>query len=51
MRVWSERVDFHELLKNDSEIREKLSEAELAECFDIRHHMRHLERVYERLGI
>jgi adenylosuccinate lyase len=51
MRVWSERVDFHELLKNDPEIRQHLSEEELAECFDIKHHMRNMDKIYERLDI
>ena len=51
MRVWSERVNFYDLLKNDPEICQWLSEAELAECFDVKHHMRNLEVTFERLGI
>ena len=51
MRVWSERVDFYELLKDDPEIRKWLSAEELVACFDVKHHLRNLEKIYERLGI
>jgi adenylosuccinate lyase len=43
--------DFHELIVKDSRVTEKLSSAEIEECFDAQQHLKHLEEVYQRLGI
>jgi len=51
MRAWQESADFHDLLKGDAEVGKRLSEKELAACFDIQRHLRHLEIIYARLGI
>jgi adenylosuccinate lyase len=51
MRVWQERVNFYDLLKNDPEIRNWLNEKELAECFDVKHHFRNLEKIFERFNL
>jgi adenylosuccinate lyase len=51
MEVWREGSDFLDLLKEDKEISARLSEEELAGCFDMEHHLRHLEAVFARLGI
>jgi len=51
MRVWQEGNDFCALLKEDKEIRAVLSAEELAACFDLQHHFRHLEAIFSRLGI
>ena len=50
MKAW-EGADFHGLLKADSRVSGKLSADELAACFDYQHHLRHLERVFARVGI
>ena len=51
MRVWQERIAFYDLLKNDPEIRKWLNAKELAACFDVKHHFRNLEKIFERFGI
>ena len=43
--------DFQALIRQDPEVTAKLSVAELDACFDPKHHLRHLETVYQRLGI
>ncbi|KAF3891285.1 MULTISPECIES: adenylosuccinate lyase [Nostocales] len=43
--------NFRELIANDSRVTQKLSTAEIEACFDPQNHLRHLEEVYQRLGI
>lgn len=43
--------NFHDLISNSPSVTEKLSSAEIAECFDPQQHLKHLEEVYQRLGI
>lgn len=43
--------NFHDLISQDPRVTEKLSPAEIAQCFDPQQHLRHLEEVYQRLGI
>ncbi len=43
--------NFHDLINKEPRVTEKLSPAEIAECFDPQQHLKHLEEVYQRLGI
>ena len=43
--------NFHDLIVKDSRVTQKLSPAEIETCFDPQQHLRHLEQVYQRLGI
>ncbi|MEH2456979.1 adenylosuccinate lyase [Nostoc sp.] len=43
--------NFQDLISKDPRVTEKLSPAELEVCFDSQQHLRHLEEVYQRLGI
>lgn len=43
--------NFHDLISKEPRVTEKLSLAEIAECFDPQQHLKHLEEVYQRLGI
>jgi adenylosuccinate lyase len=43
--------NFHDLISKEPRVTEKLSPAEIAECFDPQQHLKHLEQVYQRLGI
>ncbi len=43
--------NFHALISKDPRITQKLSPAEIEACFDPQHQLRHLEEVYQRLGI
>jgi adenylosuccinate lyase len=49
MRAWQEGGDFLALLKADKEVRQHLSEAELAANFDLDHHFKHVDTVFERV--
>ncbi|WGV24850.1 adenylosuccinate lyase [Halotia branconii] len=43
--------DFHNLISKDPRVTQRLSSAEIEACFDPQQHLRHLEDVYQRLGI
>jgi adenylosuccinate lyase len=49
MRAWQEAGDFLALLKADQEVRQHLSEAELAANFDLDYHFKHVDTVFERV--
>jgi adenylosuccinate lyase len=49
MRAWQESGDFLALLKADKEVRQHLSEAELAANFDLDYHFKHVDTVFERV--
>jgi len=51
MKAWRERADFLELLSADPEVTEHLSRAELEGIFDYNHYIRHVDAVFERLGL
>ncbi|MDB9373619.1 adenylosuccinate lyase [Nodularia sphaerocarpa] len=43
--------DFHALITQNPRVTQNLSPAEIATCFDPQQHLRHLDQVYQRLGI
>lgn len=43
--------NFHDLISKDPRVLQKLSPAEIEACFDPQHHLKHLDQVYQRLGI
>jgi adenylosuccinate lyase len=49
MRAWQESADFLALLKADKEVRQHLSEVELAANFDLDYHFKHVDTVFERV--
>ena len=49
MRVWNGEGDFHSLLEADAEVRKHLSEAELAELFDLKYHLKHVDTIFNRV--
>ena len=48
MKVWRGEGVFSELLKADPDVRPHLSDAELAELFDLAYHFKHLDTLFER---
>ena len=51
MRSWEEAKNFKEILNEDQQIREYLSKEEVEACFDPRWHVRHVDRIFQRLGL
>jgi adenylosuccinate lyase len=49
MQVWRNGGDFLALLKADKDVRAHLSNAELAEYFDLGHHFKHVDTIFRRV--
>ena len=49
MRVWQGEGDFLSLLSADKDVRKHLSEAELKQNFDLDHHFKHVDTIFERV--
>jgi adenylosuccinate lyase len=49
MKVWDEGADYRELIKNDADISSHLSGEEIARVFDLRHYLRNVDKVFERV--
>ncbi len=43
--------DFRQLISQEPQVTAHLSAAEIADCFDPKHHLAHLDHIYQRLGI
>ena len=51
MKAWKDRTSFLGLLQADPEVGKHLSQTELEGLFDYQHFLRHVEEVFERLGL
>src|SRR3954447_13717485 len=49
MPVWRGEGDFQALLKKDPEVRKYLSDAEIAEQFDLGYHFKHVDTIFNRV--
>jgi adenylosuccinate lyase len=49
MKVWDEGGEFQELVTSDADIASKLSPEETARVFDLRHYLRNVDKVFERV--
>lgn len=51
MKAWDKEIGFKELLLQDEELGKYLHQDELERCFDLKHNLRNVKKVFERLGI
>ncbi|GAB6934673.1 adenylosuccinate lyase [Calditerricola yamamurae] len=51
MQAWEEERSFREILESDPAITAHLSPEELANCFDPRWHLKHVDTIFRRLGL
>ena len=51
LEAWEQGKDFRAALGEDSRVTELLTPEALEACFDYRHHVRHVDVVFQRLGI
>ncbi|MGB7414459.1 MAG: adenylosuccinate lyase [Thermosynechococcaceae cyanobacterium] len=50
--AWNqENGNFRAAISQDDQVLQYLSEADIADCFDPQRHLKHLDQVYQRLGI
>jgi adenylosuccinate lyase len=51
MKAWQERKSFLNLLEKDTEISHYLSKSELESIFDYNYYLKHVDRIFARLGL
>jgi adenylosuccinate lyase len=51
MEAWEKQVHFRDLLLQDPEITSRLTAEEIKACFDPSYHLKHVDLIFERLGL
>ena len=51
MKVWEEKIDFKDLIKNDAKISKLLSNNEIDRLFDLNKILININKIFERLGL
>jgi adenylosuccinate lyase len=51
MKVWQERKSFLSLLKADAQVTAHLSKSELESLFDYNYYLKHVDSIFEKLGL
>jgi adenylosuccinate lyase len=51
MKAWEKRKSFLSLLKTDRRIAARLDKKELSSLFDYGYYLRHVDEVFDRLGL
>ncbi len=49
MKVWEDKVDFRAALAADPDVRRALDEREIAACFALEYHLKHVDTIFERV--
>lgn len=51
MEAWEKQVAFRELVESDEKITALLNSEEIDDCFDYNYHLKHVDTIFERLGL
>ncbi|HEX6982541.1 MAG TPA: adenylosuccinate lyase [Balneolaceae bacterium] len=51
MKAWEEKKMFRDLVEGDETVQANLTDEEIDEAFDLKHHTRNVERIFERVGL
>lgn len=51
MQAWEQQVPFRSLIESNGKIMATLSKEDLADCFDYHYHLKHVDTIFERLGL
>ncbi|MFD1021041.1 adenylosuccinate lyase [Thalassobacillus hwangdonensis] len=51
MEAWERGIPFRELIEADEKITSTLSPEQIEECFDYTHHLKNVDRIFERIGL
>jgi adenylosuccinate lyase len=49
MKVWDEGGEYQEMVKKDADITSHLSVEEIARVFDLRHYLRNVDKIFDRV--
>lgn len=51
MSLKEDSIDFKHILLSDEEVRKFLTQAEIEACFDFKYHLKHVDRIFKKVGI
>ena len=51
MEAWERQIHFRSLVEADKKITSYLSPSEIDDCFDYHYHLKHVDTIFERLGL
>ncbi len=51
MKAWKDGTDLKEAILRDGRMLQTLSPQEIDDCFDVAHHLRHLDRIFKKAGL
>lgn len=51
MCAWEEEKSFRELIASEPAVQERLTASDLDDCFDLKHHLSHVDGIFARLGL
>ncbi|REJ09242.1 adenylosuccinate lyase [Halobacillus trueperi] len=51
MEAWERGIPFRELIEADDKITSTLSKEQLDACFDYKHHLKQVDRIFDRIGL
>jgi len=51
MKAWEEKISFHELVSSSKVVKKYLDPAEIENAFDLNHHTRRVDQIFERVGL
>ncbi|MET3291740.1 adenylosuccinate lyase [Brevibacillus fluminis] len=51
MQAWEEQRSFRDIISADETVKELLTKEELDDCFDYRYHLKHVDTIFQRLGL
>ena len=51
MKAWEEKRTFRDLVESDHTIKENLNSSEIDAAFDLNHHTRRVDEIFERVGL
>ncbi|OIO39142.1 MAG: adenylosuccinate lyase [Candidatus Omnitrophica bacterium CG1_02_49_10] len=51
MKVWQDGMDFKNVLLSDEALRKYMSASDIEACFDVDYHMKHVGRIFKRVGV
>ena len=50
-KCWDDNVSFRQALEQDEDVKRLLNKEELDECFNLEHHLKNVDKIFERLGL
>lgn len=51
MKAWEEKTMFRDLVESDKTVSEYLTDEDIEKAFDLNHHTRNVDRIFERVGL